>query len=105
MYCLLSSDLTVTVCSLVVWSLPLSRALVRSRWIASMTSACCASMASPSFCVQSSCSAIIASTFGTWTSDFTLSSQLCLASAPVSASPFTFLLALAQRSACTTSSG
>ena len=105
MYCLWSSVLALTVCSLSDLSLPLACARPRRRWIASITSACWASMASPSFCVQSSWSAIMASTVGTWTNDFVLSSQLCLASAAVSASPLRLVLALAQRSACTTSSG
>ena len=70
-----------------------------------MTSACWASTASPSFCVQSSCSLIMASTLGTWTSDFTLSSQFCFPTAVMSASPLSAVLDFAQRSACTTSRG
>src|SRR5262245_18733322 len=105
MYCFWSSVSTETVCCLVVSSLPLARARERRRWIASITSACCASTAWPSFCVQSSCWLIMSSTLGTWINDFTLSSQLCLASTAVSASPLRVLLDLTQRSACTTSSG
>ena len=48
---------------------------------------------------------IMVSTFGTWASAFTLSSQPCLASAAVNASPLRLLFDFAQRSACTTSSG
>ena len=50
----------------------------RRRWIASITSGCCASTASPSFCVQSRSSLIMASTVGVATSAFTLASQSCL---------------------------
>src|SRR5262249_54449945 len=53
----------------------------------------------------SSFSLIAARTWGKFTSDFTLGSQLCASRALVSASPFRVLLALAQRSACTTSRG
>ena len=43
-------------------NLPALSADLRRRWTASMTSFSCASIASPSFCVQSSCSLIICST-------------------------------------------
>ena len=42
-------------------NLLLASAFARRRWIASMTSACCAITASPSFCVQSSLVLIISS--------------------------------------------
>jgi hypothetical protein len=73
--------------------------------MAFMTSFCCARNASPSFRVTSSFSLIAASIWGKFTSDFTLGSQLCASRALVRASPCRVLLALAHRSACTTSRG
>ena len=53
-----------TFCCLVVCSLLFACAFARSRCTASMTSGCCASTASPSFCVQSSLVLIMVSTVG-----------------------------------------
>ena len=78
MTCLLSCCLTVTFCSLVETSFLLSCAFARSRWIASITSGCWASTASPSALVQSSFSLIIASTVGVAASALTLSSHALL---------------------------
>src|SRR5689334_12808039 len=99
------AGVTVTFCCLVVCSLLFACALLRRRWIASITSACCASTASPSFWVQSSLSLIVLSTSGVAARLFTLSSQPCLSTSVLSASPLRFLFWSTQRAACTTSSG
>src|SRR6516225_7498824 len=73
--------------------------------MASMTSGCCASTASPNFCVQSSFELIMERTDGVATSDFTLSSQPCLSASCLSRSSCMSLCSISQRSACTISSG
>ena len=95
----------VTFCSFVVWSFFSASAFARRRWTASITSGCCASTASPSFCVHSSCVLIMLRTCGVAASCLTLSSQGCLSTSALSFASLRFLFALAQRSACTTSSG
>src|SRR5215510_2586435 len=96
---------TITVCSFVVFRLPCVCALLRSRWMASSTSFCCARNASPNRWVKSSFSFIISSTWGKFTSDLTLGSQVCCSRAVVRASPFRVLFALSHRAASTTSRG
>ena len=96
-----------TVCCSFDFRFPASCAFLRRRWIESITSFCCSRNASPRLWVQSSFSSIVVSTVGNGTSDFTLSSQLCAASALSSAAPFSFAISgfFAQRAASTISSG
>ena len=70
-----------------------------------MTSVCCASTASPSFCVQSSLSLIMLSTDGVAASDSTLSSHPCLSTAAFQRIALEILVVAGPASACTTSSG
>jgi hypothetical protein len=94
---------TVTFCSPLVFRLPLSYALRRSRCTASMTAFRSARNASPSFTVQSSFSLIMVRTWGKSNSDFTLGSHVSLFSS--SGESLSFGFCFAHRSACTTSSG
>ena len=96
---------SVTTCSLLDISVPSALALARNRCTASISSVCSARNASPSFCVQSIFSSIIASTSGNVISDFTAGSQSSFANAVVTASPARVWFASFQRAACTTSSG
>jgi hypothetical protein len=96
---------SMTFCSLLDISVPSALALARRRCTASMSSVCCARNASPSFCVQSSFSSIIARTSGNVTSDFTLGSQSSFFRASATASPVSDAFVVFQRAASTTSSG
>ena len=66
----------------------------RRRWIASITSGCCASTASPRFLVQSTLSLIIAMTSAVLVSALTLLSHDCFSTSFFNASPFKVLRCL-----------
>ena len=74
----MTSRSTITFCCSVDFRFPASAALFRSFWTVSMTSACWARKASPTFWVQSSFWLIIESTSGNGTRAFTLASHGCL---------------------------
>ncbi len=90
MICFPLSCRFTTFCSFVDDNLLFASALVRSRWIASITSGCCARTALPSFVIQSSFELIMPRTSGVATSALTESSQDCLSTAAFSSSALSF---------------